>query len=438
MCNRTAACAALFALLAGAPLAAQTAPAPQQAEEAVDRVVAVVGDTALLMSDVMEAVEQLRSSGRPVPTEPAQFQAFIREVVDQRVEDLLLVEGARAAGITVTEGDVQPMVDRNIAEVKQRFNNSDAELERALQQSGRTLEEYRRGLTREMIDRTLVERYMRQRMGKMPRPSVTDAELQAFWEARRASLGQRPANVSFQQVLVRPVASDSAKARARRTAEEVLAELGRGGDFEVLARRYSADGSKDQGGSLGWFREGQMVRPFEQVAFALRPGQTSGIVETEFGYHIIRLDRIRGPERQARHILIRPEISEEDVARARTRADSIATAVRGGASIIPLAEATNTPADQRVNRNVPVEQLPPAYAAAMAAATPTQVVGPFEVAGARGDNAFAIVRVTERQESGAYEYADVADRVRAAVEQQKQQEQLIAELRGNTHVAINL
>jgi peptidyl-prolyl cis-trans isomerase SurA len=436
MRNRTAALAAL-ALLAGSPLVAQTLPAAQ-GEELVDRVVAVVGDTTLLYSDVVQGLEELRESGQTIPTDPAQRDALVRQLVEQRVNDLVILEAARASGLTVTDADVADVVERQMAAIRQRFNNSDAELGRALQASGRSLEEFRRTMTNQAIDRTMITRYMGQQVAKLPRPNVSDEEARRFFEQVRAQVGLRPANVSFEQALVKPLPSDSARALARRTAEDVLAQLNKGGDFEVLARRYSADPSKEQGGSLGWFREGQMVRPFELAAYSLRPGQTSGIVETEFGFHIIRLDRIRGPERQARHILIRPEVSAEDVARARTRADSIATAVRAGSSLTALAAATETPGDQRVNRNVPEEQLPPAYAAAMGAATAGTVVGPFEITSPQGITSFAVVRVTERQAAGQFEYADVAERVKQRVAEQRLEAQLLADLRRSTHVVVNL
>ena len=102
--------------------------------------------------------------------------------------------------------------------------------------------------------------------------------------------------------------------QSKAKAEEVLAKLRAGGDFAALAKEHSTDPSnKDRGGDLGWFGRGMMVKPFEEAAFALKPGELSGVVETQFGYHIIKLDERRtqnapnGPpaeEVRARHILI--------------------------------------------------------------------------------------------------------------------------------------
>jgi len=429
---------ALAALLAvpAAAAAQQPTAAAQPGSQVWDRVVATVGDTSVLYSDLMLELESMQAQGQTVPTDPAARTQMLREVMNRRVDDLLLLEAARRAGTEVPPVEVAASVESQINRVQSQFPTP-AAFEQALAQSGRTLDEYRRTLTQQYTDQTQIQRFVRDRVGKMSMPPVSEAEIQQYFETQKAQLGQRPATVSFQQVIVKPQPTDSADARARRKAEALLAEIRRGGDFETIARRESQDPSAPQGGMLGWFRQGQMVRPFETMAYALRPGDVSPVVKTEYGYHIIKLAKVRGAERQARHILIRPEITEADVAAARQRADSIATAIRGGASIAELGARTNTPVEQRNLRDVLPERLPPEYAAGLGTTGTGTVVGPFQVS-ENGNPGFVVARVNDRRAGGEYTLADVHDQVRDRLVQNKQVERLLAELRQVTAVSLRL
>src|SRR5690606_19512324 len=136
-----------------------------------------------------------------------------------------------------------------------------------------------------------------------------EAEARAHFDAQRANLGPRPATLSFEQVVVRPRPTDAAREAALAEAEEVLAQIRAGADFQEMARRHTDEpGGRERAGDLGWFRMGQMVPEFERVAFSLPPGMVSNVVETSFGFHIIKVERVKGGERQARHILFIPEM----------------------------------------------------------------------------------------------------------------------------------
>lgn len=427
---------ALAALLA-APAAARAQQPTQPGTRMWDRVVATVGDTSLLYSDVLVEVEAMQAQGQTVPTEPAARAAFLRDVLNRRVDDLLIIEAARRdPEIVIDPTDVVTAVENQINRVQQSFGTQ-AALEAELAKTGRTLAQYRQELTRSYTDQTLISRYRQNRMQKMAPPPVTEDEIRAAYDRQRSQLGARPATISFQQAIIKPVPSDSADARARRRAEEILVELRRGGNFEELARRNSADPSAQQGGMLGWFRAGQMVREFEQMAFALLPGQIGPVVKTEYGYHIIKLEKVRGPERQARHILIRPEITEADIAAARTRADSFATAVRNGASLTELAARTTTVPEQRNLRDVLPERLPAEYSAQLSTPEIGTVVGPFQVSDPAG-TAFVVAKLTDRRAGGEYTLADVHDYLRDRLVEEKQMQRMVAELRQVTAVNVSL
>ena len=430
--------AALAGSLLAAPALAQQPAPPSPDVDLVDRVVAVVGDTVLLLSEVQTEMQRLQAAGQPIPRDPAGQEAFAREIIEARIRDMVLIEAARNAGIAVDDAEIAADVDQDIAQVRQRFGSEPA-LIAALAESGLTLEEYRANLTRQYRDRALTQRLFQQRLASAARPTVTEAEIAQFFESQRGELGERPATVSFEQVIIEPEPSDSARAAARREAEDVLRQLAAGGDFEVLARRFSDDpASGERGGDLGWFRRGMMVPPFENTVYSMRPGQTSGIVETDFGFHIIRLEKTRQGERQARHILIRPEITEADRARARERADSVAQAVRAGTSIATLAQRYDTPADQRSVDRAPVDRLPPAYSGVFADAAEGAIVGPFEIPAGPGVSGWAVAHLTRRQPAGAYALEDVREQVRSRLQEQKLIEQLVSDLRGSMFVDVQL
>lgn len=429
---------ALAALLAApAALGAQQAAPPQPGTRVWDRVVATVGDTSVLYSDVLLEAESMQAQGQAVPTEATARAAFLRDLLQKRVDDLLLLEAARRDPLLMVDPtEVATAVENQINRVQANFG-SQAAMEAELAKTGRTLDQYRQEITRTYTDQTLIQRYRQQRMSKMAPPPVSEDEIRASFETQKAQLGARPATVSFQQAIIKPVPSDSADARARRRAEEILAELRRGGNFEELARRNSADPSAQQGGMLGWFRQGQMVREFEAMAFALPAGQTSPVVKTEYGYHIIKVEKIRGPERQARHILIRPEITEADIAAARARADSFATAVRGGASLTELAARTTTPPEQRSLKDVLPERLPAEYTQQLSSPALGTVVGPFPITDPTG-TAFVVAKLTDRRAGGEYNLADVHDYIRDRLVEEKQMQRMVAELRQVTAVTVSL
>lgn len=410
-------------------------------EELVDRIVAVVGDSVILQSQVQERMLQLQAQGTSIPENPEERRALQRDLLESLVNEQLVIQAAMEdTTIVVDPQQVDEIVSQDLQQRAQSMGGENA-LRQALEAQGMTMAGFRETLRTDARRQQLQNQYMAQRQRGAASVTVTEQEMREFFEENRAMLGERPASITIEQVVLQPRAADTARARARAEAERLLDTL-RTGDvtFEELAREFSDDpGTREQGGSLGWFRRGQMVPAFEDVVFSLREGQTSGIVETRFGFHIIRVDRIRGAERRARHILVSPEMSDADAASVRVTAQNLRSVLESGASIDSLQaeySGSGQPDSLTVARER-LDQLPPGYQEALEGAEEGEVVGPLEWGPADQLNV-AVVVVTDVREGGTFEFEDVRSQIRQRLQQEKVMENLFADLREQTHVEIRM
>ena len=135
----------------------------------------------------------------------------------------------------------------------------------------------------------LAQELLRQELSKI---NVTDQDVKSYYDANQDAFKQ-PEMVRARHILIKAdkTASDEEKNKAKEKAEGLLKRIKDGEDFAKLAKEYSDDtGSKSNGGDLGFFAKGKMVKPFEDAAFALKPGEVSGVIQTDFGFHIIKVE----------------------------------------------------------------------------------------------------------------------------------------------------
>jgi peptidyl-prolyl cis-trans isomerase SurA len=421
------------------------AQAPARGFQPVDRIAAIVGTVAIPLSRVDEEVNLMiaerQRSGRPLPKDSVEFTALRREVVERLIEDELLVQQAtRDTAVKVTDQQVQTTVDASIRQTRSQFS-TELEYRQQLQEAGLgTPEEYRRYVT-EQVRRDLIKQQLIQRLrekNEIRSIPPTEDEIRQYFEASKAVQPKRPATVSFRQIVIRPEPDSAAKAVARRQADSVLAELRAGADFATAAKRFSDDpASRDQGGELGWFRRGYMVREFETAAFRLRPGQVSDVVETPFGFHIIQVERVEPTEVMARHILFTPAISDANRAAARARADTVLAALRAGAAMDSLTRLYNDPLQQSIFEDVAATDLPQPLQAAIAGALPGDFIGPVQVGeGARTE--YAVIRFDGARPEGEYSYDELHDRIRANLAEGSGVRRYVDDLRKRTYVVVRL
>jgi peptidyl-prolyl cis-trans isomerase C len=261
---------------ASATPAAPALPKPMPAQ--IPAVLARVNGEAIEkweFDNAIKAVEQ--RAGGPVPAE--RRDEILRGVLDQLVTLHLLAQESKGRKIEVTDADI----DGQIAQIKKGYPDEEA-FNKDVAAQGMTVPQLKSQTRQRLLAQKLVES-----------PDVTggvlvgDAEVDGFYKQNPDRFKQ-PESVHASHILIglpqNPTPAQ--KAQARAAAQDTLNKIKGGGDFATLARERSNDSSAQNGGDLGFVPRGQTVAPFEEAAFKLKPGAVSGIVETQFGFHIIK------------------------------------------------------------------------------------------------------------------------------------------------------
>jgi peptidyl-prolyl cis-trans isomerase SurA len=434
----------IVAVLAPVALGAQTPVTPASAVPPslpIDRVVAIVGEQPVLWSDVLTAINQRRAQGLQLPPDSAGQATLARTVLNELLDEEILVQKSKELKLEVTDADIIAATDRQIKNVRAQFK-SDEEYRAELRNAGLgSAEEYRKSLIEQYRRQQLQQKAFAELRKRAKPVNVTEEEVTAAFEQSRAALQRRPATITFRQIIVAPKASAPAKAKAKARADSLLAELKKGGDFELIAKRESMDpGTKQLGGDLGWNRRGSgLVPEFERMMFALPPGVLSPVIETTFGYHIIRVDRVQSAEVKARHILIAPAIDSADVTAARVEADSVAAQWRRGVPYDTLVAKHHDATEEKgVLQPFPRDSLPASYQAAVTGAKADDITAPFQLANPRGAPKFGVIQIVTATEAGEYDQAEIRDQIRAQLAEERSIRQLLDELRKQTYVSIRM
>jgi len=290
--------------------------APRPAVAAVvDKAVATVNGDPILKSEFEKnsgpIMEQFKRATPLADQTPERLLELKKKVLDQMVDDKLLTQQAKKQKIKVSKLEV----DDGVNKVKKRFPDEKA-FEAEMKGEGFTPERFRTHIEDQLSVIKLIEKEVKAKTvyptdsevkalyanldaiynGKQPTGKLSEddkEDLQTLARLLGRRFGER---VRARHILIRLSnhATDKEKAAAREKLTGMKARLAKGEEFDALAKQYSEDpGSKDRGGDLGYFTKGDMVPPFEKVAFTLPVGALSDPVETDFGAHLIRVDEKR-------------------------------------------------------------------------------------------------------------------------------------------------
>jgi peptidyl-prolyl cis-trans isomerase C len=258
-------------------------PKPMPAQ--LPNVLARVNGESIEKWEFDNAVKRVEArAGSPVP--PEKRDEVYRGVLDQLVAYHLLAQESRARKLNVTDAEVEAQV----GQARQGFPTEEA-FKLGLAAQGITIDQLRLQARAGLQVQKIIEAEVASKI------AVQDAEVSAFYQQNLERFQQgETVHASHILIGVGQNATPAEKAEARAKADAALKQVRGGADFATMARAQSQDpGSAPNGGDLGFFPQGQMTPAFEAAAFKLKPGAVSGVIETPFGFHIVKVHERRAP-----------------------------------------------------------------------------------------------------------------------------------------------
>lgn len=290
--------------------------------QVVDKVVAVVGKNIVLQSDIENQYIQYRLQGMAEGTGQEMRARILEDLLLQK----LMLNQAEMDSITVTDEQVEQQMDQRIRYFVSRLGSQ----EKLEEQFGKSMSEIKDEVRQAVKDQMLQEEVQRKIMENVV---VTPNEVKNFFrDIPKDSLPTIDPAYEIVQIVKRPPVSLDEKLEVKERLYQIRKRILEGeSSFATMAILYSEDpGSARQGGELGFAGKGVYATEFENVAFNLRDGEISDVVETQFGFHIIQLIERKGETINCRHILLTAKVPVEALEKAQNQLDSVAQLVRNG------------------------------------------------------------------------------------------------------------
>jgi peptidyl-prolyl cis-trans isomerase C len=276
--EQTAAAQTPAATAAGQTPAAQAAPAPPKPMPAVlPDILARVNGQPVTKTDFDRFMKNMEAQQGPIGAE--RRDEVYRAALDRLITYSVLKQEAAARGVAVPEAEI----DGQVQQIQQQFQNP-ADFKKALDARNTSIEQLKADAKVQLS----ISKMMEADVSTVA--AATEPEAKDFYDKNPDKFRQGEAvRASHILVMANKEADEAAKKAARTKIDGILKRVKAGEDFAKLARENSDDGSKEQGGDLGFFQQGRMVPEFDKMAFSLKPGEVSDVVTTQFGYHIIKV-----------------------------------------------------------------------------------------------------------------------------------------------------
>lgn len=287
-------------------------------QELMDKVVATVGNEPILLTDIEQQYSYMKE--RQPKLEPSAKCGILENLLIQN----LLLNQARLDSIVVKDEEINAEVNTRVEEILKYMGNDEAQFQ---EYYNKNVSEVKTQMHDPVLQQILVRKMRQEILSKI---TITPSEVKKFFnQMPKDSLPYLSSEVELAEIIYKPKVNATQKKIALDKITDIRKKIVTDGeDFKKMAEKFSADlGSARNGGDLGLVKRGSFVPEFEGAAYNLEKDEISPVIETEYGYHIIQLIERKGNLIHCRHILIKPEITEEDIKNASLALDSIRTKI---------------------------------------------------------------------------------------------------------------
>ncbi|MBI5541677.1 MAG: peptidylprolyl isomerase [Bacteroidia bacterium] len=390
-------------------------------DKVIDQIIAIVGNNYILKSDIEGQFVQLEKNSNEVDLKCTIFEGLLYQS--------LLLHRADLDSITITDKEVDSQIDRKI-----RMFISQAGSEKRLEESiGKTIQEIKVLLRESLKKQMLAEKMMDKLTGSL---KATPSEIRQFFKDLPVdSIPMINEEIEYEQIVLYPTITDKEKLAVKAKLNELRERILKGDKFSTLAVLYSEDTqSATKGGELGFLGRGDLVPEFAAVAFKLKDGEVSKIVETDFGFHIIQLIERRGEQINVRHILISPKVDPVSAVTCRSRLDSLSKAVKTDSiKFNKAAEKYSQDVETRLNGGLAInpytnnsrfdtEQIDGSISYWTKKLKVGEISSPFEFTDEKAKKCYKIIRLKARYPSHKANLTDDYQKIQEVAIAKKKQE----------------
>jgi peptidyl-prolyl cis-trans isomerase SurA len=322
-----------------------------------DYIIAKVGKDIILKSELQRQIFQLSNANMIDQNDTA--ETILEDMINSRI----LIQKAKELDINSDENKIRNIVESQIKSIKMQYPDEETffnDLRKANLTLGELKQYYFEMIIDQQLRNELIQTQIRNKI------TVTNSEIKHYFEENKDAIMSAHKLYNISLILRNVRVSDETKKQAYDTIKDIQKKLKNGADFGELAEQMSQCPSSQNQGDLGWFSKGMMVKEFEDAAFALKIGEISDIVETNFGYHIIKVNDIRINEIEASHILIMTEANDDDFERENELVNSIHERLLNGEDFASLAAEYSQDEETRSKGGIlgkfPISQFPELFA----------------------------------------------------------------------------